>query len=263
MDAFFLQHVTAWFEEYTNSFRGLNHQLDDAVTLKYEHTKRVCAEMEALVATVDCTGEFKTLSHLAALFHDVARYAQFKKYGTFSDRKSEDHAAMAVEILIDLDVLDGLSDSDKATLLAAIRYHNAIAIPSVLENQAVVLCKLLRDADKLDIYKVALDHYINPDPRRSETVQVGIPEGTTVTPEVCDYVLQRKIVPYEMIKTVADFKMIQLGWVFDLNFPYSLKCVQDRGYIQAIKNVLPLTPEVLKTVTYVEAYLLAETRALP
>ena len=128
-------------------------------------------------------------------------------------------------------------------------------VPNHLSAEQTLLCRLLRDADKLDIYKIALDYYVNPDPQRRETVQVGIPDGGTVTPEICEYVLRREIVPYERIRTVADFKMIQIGWVFDLNFPHSFRCVKERGYIGDLKRQLPATPEILRAIEEVERYL--------
>jgi hypothetical protein len=247
--------VKKWYNDYTNSYRSGNEQLDDAVQLKYDHTLRVCGEMEQLCISEYLESNDTMLAGIAALLHDVARFEQFRIFKTFSDVKSVNHAELAVVIIKKNDLLAGLTTVDAATVISAIRHHNAIAVPLDLDARQQMFCRLLRDADKLDIYRIALDHYLKPDPRRKETVQVGIPDGSSVSLEVYRRILTGKVVPYEMIKTVADFKMIQLGWVFDLNFSHSFKCVKERDYIGALKKQLPPVPEVLQVIRIVETYL--------
>jgi hypothetical protein len=212
--------------------------------------------MEALCKSINLDEKKSELAAITALFHDIARFEQFRQYRTFSDMKSINHAEMGVAILLDHNVLNDLEPAAREMVLTAIRHHNAIEVPVYLTEEQTLLCRLLRDADKLDIYKIALDYYINPSTMRYETVQVGIPDGNIVSPEVCEYVLLGKIVPYEKIRTVADFKMIQLGWVFDLNFTYSLQCVKKRGYISEIRKFLPRSSsDVQRAIAAVEKYL--------
>jgi hypothetical protein len=250
-----------WYDAYTRSFINGDPSLEDAVLLKFEHTKRVCGEMEPLCDSIPLDKRRRTLAVIAALLHDIARFEQFRRYRTFSDKRSFDHAEAACAIIAGERLLSGLADDDASDVLCAIRHHNAVKVPIDLNTEATLLCRLLRDADKLDIYRIALDYYINPDPRRRETVQVGIPDGSTVTPEVCERVLRREIIPYEQIRTVADFKMIQLGWVFDLNFSHSFRCVKERGYIENLKRQLPLTRQVLEAFDEVELFLEERSRA--
>ena len=251
-----------WYDAYASSFNNGDPQLEDAVRLKYEHTKRVCREMELLCDSITLAFHHCKLALICALLHDVARFEQFRRYRTFSDARSINHAEAALAIIAEHHLFAGLDTPDAADILCAIRHHNAVEVPIDLTTEATLLCRLLRDADKLDIYKIALDYYINPDPQRRETVQVGIPDGSAVTPEVCEQVMRREIIPYERIRTVADFKMIQLGWVFDLNFPHSFRCVKERGYIDNLKGQLPSTPQVLEAFDTVERYLEEHSRIL-
>ena len=39
------------------------------------------------------------IAEAVALLHDVGRFEQYKRYGTFNDRKSVNHAALGVEIM--------------------------------------------------------------------------------------------------------------------------------------------------------------------
>jgi hypothetical protein len=249
-----LDKLSAWYEDYTKSFLTGDALLEDAVRLKSEHTRRVCGEMAALCESIELDDRRRILAAIAALLHDVARFEQFRSYQTFSDRTSVDHAALAINIINQHHLLDELGQDDVRSVTEAIRHHNAATIPSGLSENGLLFCRLLRDADKLDIFRIALDYYVKPDPNRRDTIQVGIPDGTTITPEVRDRILRREVVPYEMINTIADFKMVQLGWVYDLNFAWSLQCVLQRGHIDALCLQLPAIPEVAEVVEAVRCY---------
>lgn len=249
-----LEKLSVWYEDYIGTFLTGDARLEDAVRLKSEHTRRVCDEMAALCESIVLDDRRRILAAIAALLHDVARFEQFRRHRTFSDRTSVDHAALAIDIINQHYLLDDFGQDNARSVTEAIRHHNAATIPSGLSENGLLFCRLLRDADKLDIFRIALDYYVKPDLNRRDTIQVGFPDGTTITPEVKDRILRREVVPYEMINTMADFKMLQLGWVYDLNFTWSLKCVLQRGYIDALYSQLPAIPEVAEVVEAVKCY---------
>ncbi len=41
------------------------------------------------------------------------------------------------------------------------------------------------------------------------------------------------------LRTLNDFKLLQLSWLYDMNFPVSLQMVHERRYVDKIVNVLP------------------------
>jgi putative nucleotidyltransferase with HDIG domain len=252
-----LGRLSEWYDSYTRSFLNGDTRLEDAVRLKYDHTRRVCTEMEALCKSIALDEHSGTLALTAALLHDIWRFEQFRQYRTFSDKQSKDHAGMGVKLIEEFNLLDRYDPVDADDVKKAIRHHNAVAVPPELNDAQSLLCRLLRDADKLDIYNIVLDYYIKPDPDRKETVQVGFADGDGVTPEVCDSIRTGKPVLYEQVRTLADFKMIQAGWIYDLNFPHSFRCVYQRGYLNRLRKELPGTPEVSRALDTVERYLSA------
>lgn len=246
--------LRTWYVAYAEEMKNVNPQLEDAVTLKYRHTLRVCDEMEQLCDSISLHGNVRFCGMIAALLHDVARFEQFRRYGTFSDKESENHALMGIGIIEKKQLIDILDKKDRSYIITAIRYHNTVSLPEKLTDTELLLCRLLRDADKLDIYRIVLDHYLNPQPQRRDTVQVSIPEGNTVSPEVLQGVRDRKFISYGKIKTVADFKMIQVGWVYDLNFPHSFACVQKRSYLDDLERQLPDIPAIHEVVAAAKAF---------
>jgi hypothetical protein len=251
--------LLAWYDEYAASFKTGNRELEDAVSIKYSHTKRVIVEIQQLCESISLDPHTSELAKIAALLHDVARFEQFKKYRTFADHRSINHAAAAIDIISSNRLLAPLDPSDAQKVIAAIRCHNEANLPKELAGDDRLLGELLRDADKLDIYEIVIDHYSNPLARRKQTVQIGIPDGEDVSLEISADILANKNVSYEKITSLADFKMIQLSWVFDLNFPHSFQCVKKRDYIGRIKPHLPSTPDVQRIVAHVEAYLDSKT----
>jgi hypothetical protein len=254
--------LLTWYDGYAASFKTGDCELADAVSFKYSHTERVIVEIQRLCESISLDPHITELARIAALLHDVARFEQFKKYRTFSDGRSINHAAAAIDIISSNRLLALLDPSDAQKVIAAIRCHNEMSLPQELAGDARVLGQLLRDADKLDIYGIVVDYYSNPPARRMETVQIGIPDGEDVSPEICADMLAHKNISYEKVASLADFKMIQIGWVFDLNFPHSYQCVKKRNYIGRIKQHLPLTPEVQRIVAHIEAYLDSKTEAI-
>jgi hypothetical protein len=247
--------LLAWYDGYAASFKTGDQELEDAVALKYSHTRRVMGEMQQLCESISLDPHRSELAKTAALLHDVARFEQFNKYRTFSDSRSINHAAAAVDIISSNRLLAPLDPADARDLIAAIRCHNETSLPIELAGDGLLFSKLLRDADKLDIYKVVIDHYSKPLTQRNKSIQIGFPDGENVSTEICSDMLANKTVSYEKIVSVADFKIVQLGWVFDLNFPHSFQCFKERDYIGHIKRHLPLSPDVLRVVAHVEAYL--------
>lgn len=254
-DETFLTRLKGWYQRYAESYCNGDAQLAQAVKLKRDHTCRVVDEMQDLCASLGFDRRCTLLASIAALFHDVARFEQFRRFRTFADNRSVNHAELGISILAEARLLDDLEPVDTERIICAIRHHNAVAVPAGLDDERLLFCRLLRDADKIDIYRVVVEHDAASDPARNEIVRLGIPEGASVTPEICARVLRRETVPYEMVSTLDDFRLIQLGWIFDLNFPHSFRRVRARGYVSSISKALPSTPEIRQVVEAVERHL--------
>ena len=52
------------------------------------------------------------LAEIMALFHDIGRFEQYKQYRTFSDYRSEDHAALGVKVIKANRILNGFEPAE-------------------------------------------------------------------------------------------------------------------------------------------------------
>ena len=250
-----LSTLKTWFSDYVETFRSGDQEQDRNIDLKDEHTRRVCTEILDIGRSLRLNLEDLFLAELTALFHDVGRFEQYARYGTFSDRKSEDHAKLGVKILRKYDVLKGLDPSTRELILKVISYHNRVEIPEGETEACVFFAKLLRDADKLDIWRVVTDYYRQVDGLRNGTIELGLPDGPEISDEVCADLKAGKIVRMRSMKTLNDFKLLQMAWIYDVNFPRTFEILRERGYMEMIRDALPQSEKVLEMYATIRSYL--------
>lgn len=127
---------------------------ETAIERKYYHSLRVMDLSILISRYLGLDDKDITLASIIGLLHDYARFEQWTKYKTYSDKDSIDHGDLAVKRLFEnKEIVDyDLDVNDYETVYTAIKYHNKIAIPYSLGNRSKLFCKIIRDADKLDIF---------------------------------------------------------------------------------------------------------------
>lgn len=132
---------------------------DPKVSLKIHHTYRVAALCEQIGRSIALEGTALDLAWLCGMLHDVGRFEQLRRFGTFDDSKSIDHARAGVQVSFEQghirDYLD--DDSEDAMLRTAVEWHSAYRLPDGLDERTVMYCNILRDADKIDILRVNVE----------------------------------------------------------------------------------------------------------
>ena len=221
------------FRDYTSAY-NLN---DAKVKLKVDHTFRVAALSDVITDSLGMTGYDKDLAWLLGMLHDIGRFEQVRRYHTFRDALSINHAELSADILF----RDGLiknfisvgesSPSDDYLLIEkVIRLHNVFLLPDDLTERELRFATVLRDADKLDIVRV------NVETPRSDIY--GVLEDTfldsEITDEVYEALLQRQNLCRNMMKTPADLMLGHVSFVFGLVYPVSVKLMKEQGYLETV-----------------------------
>ena len=129
---------------------------DPKIRLKTAHTCRVAALCERIAVEVG-VGD-PDLAWLCGMLHDIGRFEQVARYGTFIDAESVDHAALGADLLFREGLskrfaLEELPESARSLLETAIRGHNAFSVDPGLPRETAAYCHILRDADKIDIFR--------------------------------------------------------------------------------------------------------------
>lgn len=246
-----------WFNDYVNRFIKDYPELSENIEIKADHCRRVRTEIIGIIQNLKLNEEETLLAETIGLFHDVGRFKQYVKYQTFSDSKSQNHAELGVEVLKENNILKDLSDENKEIIYKSIINHSrAEIIPD--ENEKVIFySKLIRDADKLDIWRLITEYYMVKEQKpdgENRTLELELPDNNEISDQVYEAILNHKVVLKESMKTLNDFKLLQIGWLFDLNFNYSIQRLFDKKYLDKIFDTLPKNQKVNKIKGIVEKY---------
>lgn len=254
MDRQELNNLKKWFSDYCRTFIATDPEDRKILTLKEEHTRHVCGNMVEIARDLLLDDGLAMLAETVALFHDVGRFPQYRDYHTFRDSASVNHAALGAKVLIEERVLKNVPKREQDLIIRAVTLHNVFAVPEDLDPDTLLFVKMVRDADKLDIWRIFMDYYNQPQDERTTAIGLDLPDSPGYSAEVLASVLQRKLVLMSKLKTLNDFKLLQLAWIFDLNFRRSLQLVAERKCIDRIAATLPATEEIRRAVESVSAY---------
>lgn len=236
------EHIKTLTAFAKSHFNGTDRQ-DAMLRLKLNHSLRVLECAESIISGERLKGDSKKLGQLAALYHDIGRFPQFVEYGTFNDRVSTNHARLGVLTLRSIDLPGNITPKDWRIIRLAIAQHNLKRLSSALPSKYQTIVKLVRDADKLDILNIMVNHFT------SESPDPDVVHGFEDIPGHYSHVIYHdvmngKTADYADIVCANDFKLLILGWIYDFNFTTSLALVRQRKYVEKIISLLPSTPEI-------------------
>ena len=229
-----LREMHTWMHDYIKTFYSDDEEVQLGITLKEKHTGYVTANAKELAVALRLSPHDVLVAEIVGLFHDVGRFAQYSKYKTFNDAHSEDHATLGVKFLHELPVMKKLGAADFELLCFAINNHNKRAIEPTDDARKLLFAKIIRDADKLDIYRV-LEPYLLNNAAAPNFINC---DGDEVSPDFVDDFVNGRQADFYRIRTHGDRKLVRLMWVYDINFAWTLKRVVEKGYVERIERAL-------------------------
>ncbi len=232
------------YSAYAAGFRTGDIGFDKNIDLKISHTMRVCDLITEIADRLHLDDKACFTARICALFHDIGRYEQFSRWGTFADSESENHGILGAKVIKENDLLEPLRERMRSIVLAVVENHNKLYIDEDLDEDQNFFTRMVRDADKLDIWKVVLEYYTSPPEKRLESIGLGLADTPEVSEEVCRQLLSDTMVKSTRLKTLNDLKLLQMGWIYDLNFIPSFEIAAERDYIGRIFETLPENPVI-------------------
>ena len=211
------ERVRETFREYTDAYDAT----DEKIKLKIDHTYRVAELCERIAKAEQMEKTEVDLAWLLGMLHDVGRFEQLRRYGTFSDADSIDHAALGADILFGGVLREGEG---------LIRTYVDDAAEDGLAPRTEKLCHILRDADKIDILRV------NVDVPLEEIYNTTTEElrNAAVTPAVMDSFYEHHATLRSIKRTPVDHVVGHISLVFELVFPESVRIVKEQGYLEKL-----------------------------
>ena len=198
---------------------------DIAIIRKFYHSYRVMDFCMLLAKYNNFNDDDTNIAMLVGLLHDYSRFEQWTNYKTYSDIKSIDHGDLAVERLFkDREILNYCKNIEYYDeIYDAIKYHNKYSYPEYLSEHNKLLCKIIRDAVKLDIfYLLGINKELIPE------------DDGTISDKVKEAFYNNKSISRLDCKNKNDDILLDIAMIFDLQFDYSLKYIKEMKLIDKI-----------------------------
>ena len=211
------------FDEYTKNYdfniKGVN--------MKYHHTLRVADIAKKIAKSINLNEEDTELAVKCALLHDIARFKQTTEYNTFEDNISFDHGDMGETILRKNNYISTYEEDKykQELIITTVRNHNKFKIEDNLDEKVVLFCKIVRDADKVDILNNQSLYKID-----------GICD---INENIYNSIKKHELVNNKDVSNKVENDLRQIGFLFDLEFSESYKIINEN-------NIVNNTFELLK-----------------
>lgn len=279
--------VESFFETYTSTYDSS----DPKIKLKIDHTYRVAALCEAIAESANAlaaspnlalaknpslarAGSNKSevkrsrarslqstspvdcdLAWLSGMLHDIGRFEQIRRYNTFVDSQSIDHAQLSADLLFSEGLLQllpvTLTKEQENILEVAIRSHSAYRLEPDLTEEEYTYCDILRDADKVDIFRV------NCDTPKEDIYNVTTEELLTspVSSGVKKCFDNRIAVIRSLRKYPADYIVGHICLYYELVYPLSRKIAREQGYLNKLLNFPSENPDTRAWFSYMKKHI--------
>ncbi len=217
------------FDEYVAQY----DITDTKVKLKQLHTFKVAALCETIAESINMNEDDVNTAWLSGMLHDIGRFEQLRRFDTFLDHKSINHAEFGADLLFKEGLIDKFKsgiegEQEEFDLLElTIRCHNRLTIPEELSEREVVFCNILRDADKLDIFRVCTEDSFES----IYNVTTEEKENSLISPKVLEGFYEHHAIDRMYKTTMADHVLGHMSMAYELVFPLSRKLCIEQGYL--------------------------------
>ena len=249
------------FCKYTNAYDSK----DPKIKLKIDHTYRVATLCEKIAKSIGMNSKDCDFAWTIGMLHDIGRFEQIKRFGTFNDSLSVDHANFGADLLFS----DGLINSffkdykEKQVeykrklfiLEKAIRNHSAYVIDDGLDEETTIFSNIIRDADKIDILRVNIDTPLE-DIYNVTTEEL---KNSEVSDSVMKNFDEHRAILRSNKHTAIDNLVGHIALTFELVFPISFDIVLEQGYLQQMLEFKSDNPTTRQQFEYIKETVLRKS----
>ena len=219
-----LEKAIKEFIQYTQNYDLQNEH----IKRKQEHSLRVMQISKQIAEKLELSQEEIEVATLIGLLHDIARFEQYTQYGTFKDLQSIDHGNFGAELL-EKDIRKYIeNDKYDETIFTAIKNHNKFKIEDELNSKQELFVKIIRDADKIDIFYESVEMFWKG---REQEV-----ENSIISEDIIQQIKKLTLTKTKIGDSPIDDIMKAIAFVFDINFKYSFQIIKEEDYINKILN---------------------------
>lgn len=220
------------FNDYVSNY----DLTDEKIKLKVAHTYKVMNLSEKVAQSLNMSNNDIELAKLIGLLHDIGRFEQVRLHNTFDDNIFP-HSEYGIKVLFEDNKIRNFIESFQydEIIYNAIKYHSDFKLNELgIDSSALTFCKIIRDADKLDIFRVILEENMKTISKisKEQFLKKYISDNVYNDILACNSILRSQR------HTSIDVKVSFIGFVFDINYKYTFEYLLDNNYIsKIIKNI--------------------------
>ena len=257
------KNVINAFAEYVRNY----DPSDEKIKLKIDHTYRVAGLCQRIAESLGLSEPDVDIAWLLGMLHDIGRFEQIRRFGTFNDAQSVDHAEFGADLLFKEGLIRKFAEGyyeecelarsgneeaeqiiknnehhnkDTGLLEMAIRQHNKYRVKEDLTERQRMFCDILRDADKVDIFKVNADI---PMEIIYDVTTEELKNGV-ITKEVLESFYKKETVLKSVRKSAVDHIVGHISLLFELVYKESYRQAKEQGYVYKLLDFKSDVPEV-------------------
>jgi HD superfamily phosphodiesterase len=236
MKIYDIKQIHYWFDNYVGSF-AIDGKLPFISEIKRAHSFKVEDVGRRLVTEMNWDDDPALLGAAASLLHDIGRFSQFRDYNTLYDSSSVDHGERGYEELRSFFPKELADEEGYEAIAESVRWHNKKELPYDIKDLYVPFCKLVRDADKIDVFRLVQDHLARG------KIDELLPKhkiSAALSEPFLEEIEEHGYSSYKNVSSLADFLLMQITWLLDINYAASMKMISELGIVEKIIKQLPL-----------------------
>lgn len=257
------KNVINAFAEYVRNY----DPSDEKIKLKIDHTYRVAGLCQIIAESLGLSEPDVDIAWLLGMLHDIGRFEQIRRFGTFNDAQSVDHAEFGADLLFKEGLIRKFAEGyyeecelarsgneeaeqiiknneyhkkDTGLLELALRQHNKYRVKEDLTERQRMFCDILRDADKVDIFKVNADI---PMEIIYDVTTEELKNGV-ITKEVLESFYKKETVLKSVRRSAVDHIVGHISLLFELVYKESYRQAKEQGYVYKLLDFKSDVPEV-------------------
>ena len=221
-----LQYAKKAFENYLNDY----DQKNEKIKLKIVHTYGVMECSKKITEDMKLSAEDCELAQIIGLLHDIGRFEQARVYKTFRDKDSINHGEYGVKILFDNGLIREFIATDRfdEIIKLAILNHNRADIEKGLTERENLHARIIRDADKLDIF------YVLVTGDKKAIWESSDLSNDEISDEIYREFMEDRVIDYKKVQTSAEILVTHFAYVYDFNFKQSLEIIKEHNYLDKL-----------------------------
>ena len=167
---------------------------------------------------------------MIGLLHDIGRFEQLRRFHDFRDYLTVDHAQLGVEILKENHLIRSFVEDEKYDdiIFQAISNHNKYAIADGLNKNTLTHAKIIRDADKTDIFRVHIEDPVDD----FLFIKEDEIKQSKISKEIEKQFYEGHCIASGGRKSAADVYVMRLAFMYDVNYVPALEYIQKQNYLR-------------------------------